>query len=74
MLRDAVALDVVEDLNRRLASCLDADARCSDAARILRPAGSANWKSGRPFAVQLLALRDGSVAVDDLFPGCLSLR
>jgi hypothetical protein len=55
-LRDAVALDVVEDLNRRLALELSADVRCGDAARILRPAGSANWKSGRPVAVRLIAL------------------
>jgi len=57
-LRDAVVLDVVEDLNRRLASELGADARCSDAARILRPAGSANWKSARPTAVRLIALEE----------------
>jgi CHC2-type zinc finger protein len=59
-------LDVVEDLNRRLASQLDADVRCSDAARILRPAGSANWKSGRPVAVRLVALGVCGVDVADL--------
>lgn len=57
-LRDAVVLHVVEDLNRPLASELGADARCSDAPRILRPAGSANWKSGRPTAVRLIALEE----------------
>ncbi len=57
-LRDAVVLDVVEDLNRRLASELGADARCSDAPRIFRPAGSANWKSARPTAVRLIALEE----------------
>jgi hypothetical protein len=56
VLRDAVGLDVVEQLNGRLALELAADACCSDAARILRPAGSANWKSGRPAAVRLIAL------------------
>lgn len=56
VLRDAVSLDVVEQTNRRLALELGADARCSDAARILRPAGSANWKSGRPAAVRLIEL------------------
>ena len=56
VLRDAVGLDIIELLNRRLALELGADARCSDAARILRPAGSANWKSGRPTAVRLIAL------------------
>jgi hypothetical protein len=55
-LRDMVGLAVVEQLNRRLALELGADARCSDAARILRPVGSANWKSGRPAAVRLIAL------------------
>jgi len=58
VLRDAVSLDVVEQINQRLALELDADARCSDAARILRPAGSANWKSGRPAAVRLIALEE----------------
>lgn len=56
VLRDAVSLDVVEQLNRRLALELGADARCSDAARILRPAGSANRKSARPAPVRLIAL------------------
>jgi hypothetical protein len=56
VLRDVVGLDVVEQINRRLALELGADARCCDAARILRPAGSANWKGGRPAAVRLIAL------------------
>lgn len=51
-----MGLDVIEELNRRLAMALGADVRCGDAARILRPAGSANWKSGRPAAVCLIAL------------------
>jgi CHC2-type zinc finger protein len=55
-LRDPVGLDVVELLNRRLALELGADAPCGDAARILRPAGSANWKSGRPAPVRLIEL------------------
>jgi len=55
-LRDAVGLDVVEQINRRLALELGADARSGDAARILRPAASTNWKSGRPAAVRLIAL------------------
>ena len=67
ILRDAVGLDVIEQLNRRLALALGADVRCSDAARILRPAGSANWKSGRPDAVRLIALDEQrSVAVAEL--------
>jgi hypothetical protein len=66
VLREPVGLDVVEPLNRRLALELGADARCSDAARILRPAGSANWKSGRPRAVRLIALEQRSVDVAEL--------
>jgi hypothetical protein len=66
-LRDAVGLDVLEQLNRRLAVELGADARSSDAARILRPAGSANWKSGRPATVRLIALDEQrSVDADEL--------
>jgi hypothetical protein len=56
VLHEVVGLDVLEDLNRRLAVELGADARCGDAARILRPVGSANWKTGQPVAVRLLAL------------------
>lgn len=67
VLRDVVALGVVEQLNRRLALELGADARCSDAARILRPAGSANWKSGRPVEVRLIAVDEQrSVSVAEL--------
>jgi DNA primase RepB-like protein/CHC2-type zinc finger protein len=66
-LRDAVGLDVVEQLNRRLALALGADARCSDAARILRPAGSTNRKSGRAVAVRLIAVDEQrSVGVAEL--------
>jgi hypothetical protein len=65
-LRDAVGLDVVEQLNRRLALELGADVRCGDAARILRPAGSANWKSGWPRVVRLIALEQRSVDVAEL--------
>jgi len=57
-LRHAVDLDGVEQLNRRLALTLRADVRSGDAARILRPPGSANWKSGRPVAVRLIVLDD----------------
>lgn len=67
VLRDAVGLGVVEQLNRQLALELGADARCSDAARILRPAGSTNWKSGRPTAVRLIAVDEQrSVGVAEL--------
>lgn len=67
MLRHAIGLDGLEQLNRRLALELGADVRCADAARILRPAGSANWKAGRPVEVRLLALDDERrVGAEDL--------
>jgi hypothetical protein len=53
-LEDAVELDVIERINRRLALSLGADVRCSDPARILRPAGSVNPKHSPPAAVRLL--------------------
>lgn len=60
-------LDVVERTNRRLAVALHADPRSCDAARILRPAGTANWKSNPPAAVRLLALDPGArIDVADL--------
>ena len=66
-LRHAVDLDEVEQLNRRLALALRADVRSGDAARILRPAGTANWKSGRPVVARLVVLDDERrVNVEDL--------
>lgn len=55
-LREPVAVDELEQLNRRLALALGADARCSDPPRILRPAGSVNRKHSPPVSVSLLAL------------------
>ena len=71
-MREPVALEVVERVNRRLALTLGADLRCSDAARILRPAGSVNRKHSPPAAVRLLRRADSErVSVDDL-ERCLS--
>jgi hypothetical protein len=53
-LRTPVSLDAVESLNKRLALTLGADPRCSDPARILRPAGSVNMKHDPPTPVRLL--------------------
>ncbi len=58
-LREPVALEVIEQTNRRLALALGADLRCSDAARILRPAGSVNRKHSPPAAVRLVRLAHG---------------
>lgn len=44
----------VEQLNRRVALALGTDVRSSDGARILRPAGSASWKSLPPTPVRLI--------------------
>ncbi len=46
--------DEVEDANRRLAFALDADVKCADATRILRPPGTLNFKHDPPRPVQLL--------------------
>ncbi len=56
-------LDVLENTNRRIAAALEADVRSCDAARILRPAGTANWKAEPPRPVSLLAL-DVAARVD----------
>ena len=55
-LREAIDLDRMESINRRLAVALGADERSADAARILRPAGSLNRKHCPPAAVRLLRL------------------
>ena len=46
-----VDAEALEDGNRRLAHAHDADPVCTDAARILRPPGTRNFKRDRPAAV-----------------------
>ena len=48
-----LAPDWLERANKRLALALDADMRATDCARILRPPGSTNWKTGSPVPVEL---------------------
>jgi hypothetical protein len=60
LLREAIDLDRLESINRRLAVALGADQRSADGARILRPAGSLNWKRCTPAAVRLLRLEPRS--------------
>ena len=60
LLREAIDLDRMELVNRRLAAALGADEHSADAARILRPAGSVNRKRWPPAAVRLLGLEPGS--------------
>ena len=55
LLGERMPLDGIEQLNRGLAVSLGADDRACDAARILRPPGTANWKRGSPTPVELLA-------------------
>ena len=52
---EPVGPDELERANRRLAHELGADARATDAARILRPPGTFNFKRGEPVAVTLEA-------------------
>jgi len=60
LLREPVDVDQLERLNRRLALALGADAQSSDAARILRAAGSLNRKHSPPSPVRMLALEEHS--------------
>jgi hypothetical protein len=60
-------VDELERLNRRLAFALAGDSGCTDAARILRPPGSLNYKHDPPRAVTLLHLSTESpVSVERL--------
>ena len=52
----AVTPDEAEKANRRLAHALSADMRSTDAARILRPPGTLNFKSSPPAPVELAHL------------------
>lgn len=47
-LTEPVDVDALEDANRRLADALGADPACVDAARILRPPGTQNFKRDEP--------------------------
>lgn len=65
-LSEPVGLDVIERTNRQIALALEADVRCSDRARILRPAGSVNRKRAVPAAVRLMHAAPECVSVGDL--------
>jgi len=58
LLRAPVGAQAVEQANRRLAWALGGDPRCSESARILRPAGSLWHKAIPPAPVRLLHLDD----------------
>jgi len=58
LLAESVAVEAIEQANRRLAWALRADPQCSEPARILRPAGSLWHKARPPAPVRLLRLDD----------------
>lgn len=60
LLSRRVEVPLLERFNDRVARALGADERSTDGARILRPAGSANWKSRPPARVRLLAVDLGA--------------
>ena len=53
-LHEPISLDELETANRRLAIRLGGDLACVDAARILRPPTTRNWKRTPPSRVELL--------------------
>jgi hypothetical protein len=59
--------DELESANRRLATALGADPRCADAARILRPPGSWNFKHTPPRPVELLEYTSARYRPAELF-------
>ncbi len=68
-LQQPIDAATLERANQRLAHHLGGDPASVDAARILRPAGSANHKHQPPAPVTLLALRPGRIALADLVDG-----
>jgi hypothetical protein len=53
-LTSPLGVEQLERCNRRLAAALGADARCADAARVLRVPGTRNFKTRPPRPVELL--------------------
>jgi hypothetical protein len=69
-LHEPVGLDDLETANRRLAIRLGGDLASVDAARILRPPTSWNWKHRPPTRVELLELQpDRRYTLDELTAG-----
>ena len=62
LLDEPLTLDHAEAANRRLAAALLADAQSTDAARILRPPGTLNFKYDPPAAVELERFRPERIA------------
>lgn len=62
-LTEPLSVGWVERANRRLAHRLGADMKSSDAARILRPPASLNWKHDPPVRVTANSFRDMRMSV-----------
>jgi hypothetical protein len=62
----AVSPDEAEAANRRLAKALGADPHCVDAARILRPPGTYNFKTQPPRPVELVHLEPVVHTLDEI--------
>jgi len=61
--------DEAEGANRRLAHALEGDMRATDAARILRPPGTFNHKTGKPVPVTVESVNAGAIYTVDQVAG-----
>ncbi|MGO9892224.1 MAG: CHC2 zinc finger domain-containing protein, partial [Solirubrobacteraceae bacterium] len=69
-LYEPISLDELESANRRLAIRLGGDLACVDAARILRPPTTRNWKRTPPCRVELLVFEPSrKYTLDELTAG-----
>lgn len=66
-LTEPLSTEELEDTNRRLADALGADRKCADAARILRPAGTNNFKHDPPHPVKLAEHTDNHYDPQEIF-------
>ena len=74
LLSEPAALADIETANRRLAYTLGADAACTDAARIMRPVSSLNWKHDPPVEVRVDSWTGGGRhALADILAGVAEL-
>ena len=69
LLSGPLGLDELERSNRTLAQALGADAACADAARVLRPAGTNNFKHDPPRPVCLESLDRRRRPVEEILAG-----
>lgn len=69
LLADTVSCDLAESANRRLAAQLHSDSAATDAARILRPPSTWNFKYDPPGHVQLERLTHTRHQLSEIAPG-----